>query len=361
MRRHHHPPDCGPPHSWHRHHGWRGGEHRVWYLRWRLQRRIFMFSASTIIITLLAVGIILRALGFAIHKPSPSHAILATFVACAILWTFSRKMSHRIAAPMLEFERVLRQFDAGDLRARIQLTDRRMQVGEMPALGHAINEMADRLEKQLSDQRALLATVSHEIRTPLARMRLLVEFARDDEAKRGEHLDELDKEIVGVDALVSELLAASRIDFGALRRTELVAGAVAKQALERVGPPNAVLDDQSDGLTFMGDATLVARAVGNLLENAKRHGGGAVCLRVALRGPRVAFEVDDDGPGFSPGEQEQVFQPFYRDSSNKPEKPGSVGLGLALVKRIAEAHGGRAYAQNRPDGGARVGIELARS
>ena len=118
--------------------------------------------------------------------------------------------------------------------------------------------------------------------------------------------------IVGVDALVSELLAASRIDFGALRRTELIAYDVAKQSLERVGPKNAELDDQSEGATFLGDATLVARAIGNLLENAKRHAGGAVRLRVVERGPRIAFEVDDDGPGFAPGEEEQVFQPFYR-------------------------------------------------
>jgi K+-sensing histidine kinase KdpD len=193
-------------------------------------------------------------------------------------------------------------------------------------------------------------------------MRLLVEFARTEDAeKRDKQLDELDTEVVGVDGLVSELLAASRIDFGALRRTELIAYDIAKQALERVGPKDAILEDRTEGATFLGDATLVARAVGNLLENAKRHAGGAARLRILERGPRIAFEVDDDGPGFSPGEEEQVFQPFYRGKSGG-ENGASVGLGLALVKRIAEAHGGRAYAQNR-DGsrGARVGIELARS
>jgi signal transduction histidine kinase len=126
-----------------------------------------------------------------------------------------------------------------------------------------------------------------------------------------------------------------------------------------------VLEDRTDGATFLGDATLVARAVGNLLENAKRHAGGAARLRILERGPRIAFEVDDDGPGFAPGEEEQVFQPFYRGKNGGEKNGVSVGLGLALVKRIAEAHGGRAYAQNRegPDGkkGARVGIELARS
>lgn len=346
-------------HRWHHHH--HHGEHRAFYLRWRLQRRIFLTLAGTIGMTVAFGALILRAFGFAIHKPTTSHAVWACLFAVFALWWFSRGMARRVAAPMQEFERVAREIGAGNMHARIELGDRRMQMGEMPMLGRTINDLASRIEKQLSDQRALLATVSHEIRTPLARMRLLVELARDGgDGKRDAHIDELDKEIVGVDALVSELLAASRIDFGALRRTDLVAGEIGKQALERVGPAAALLDDQSEGATFFGDATLVARAVGNLLENAQRHGGGAVRLRIVERGPRIAFEVDDDGDGFAPGEEQQVFQPFYR-GKNGGEAKGSVGLGLALVKRIAEAHGGRAYAQNREGGGARVGIELARS
>jgi len=351
------PLKCPPDrHHW----SWHEGRHRAFYLRWRLQRRIFITLAGTIGITVAFGALILREFGFAIHKPTTSHAAWACILAFFSLWWVARAMARRIAAPMQEVERVVREIGAGNMHARVELGDRKMQVGEMPLLGHTINELAGRIEKQLFDQRALLATVSHEIRTPLARMRLLVEFARDDTEKRAEHLDELDKEIVGVDALVSELLAASRIDFGALRRTELVARDIGKQALERVGPEGAVLDDQSEGASFFGDATLVARAVGNLLENAKRHGGGAVRLCVAVRGPRIAFEVEDDGAGFAPGEEGQVFQPFYR-GKNGGDKNGSVGLGLALVKRIAEAHGGRAYAQNREGGGARVGIELARS
>ena len=331
---------------------------RGWILRWRLQRRIFFTLATAIAFTIGIVMILLRTMGLAIHKP-PSHFAWGFFVAFLILWTFSRFMARRIASPLTELERMARALGSGNFHERIDMHQRHMQLGEFPVVGHALNEMAERLEKQLTDQRALLATVSHEIRTPLARMRLLVEFTRDceDGEKREKHLVELDKEIVGVDALVSELLAASRIDFGALRRTELIAYDVAKQAIERVSP-QTTLEDRTEGATFLGDATLVARAVGNLLENAKRHAGGAARLRILERGARIAFEVDDDGPGFGPGEEEQVFQPFYR---GKNGGESSVGLGLALVKRIAEAHGGRAYAQNREGGGARVGIELARA
>lgn len=350
-----------PHRHWKRHHWdkWDDGMRRGWILRWRLQRRIFLTLALGIFITVALGAIVMHSLGFAPHKP-PSHVGFGVFVALFVLWTFSRFMARRIASPMVELERVAREIGAGNIGSRIEI-DRRMRMGEFPVLAHAINDMADRIEKQLSDQRALLATVSHEIRTPLARMRLLVEFARDeaDEARRAKNLDELDAEVVGVDALVSELLAASRIDFGALRRTELIAYDVAKQALERVGPADAAIDDQSDGATFLGDATLVARAVGNLLENAKRHAGGAVRVRIATRGPRIAFEVEDGGPGLAPGEEKQIFEPFWRGKNG--DSTTSVGLGLALVKRIAEAHGGRAYAENREGGGALVGIELART
>jgi len=82
-------------------------------------------------------------------------------------------------------------------------------------------------------------------------------------------------------------------------------------------------------------------------------------MRVAVRGGFVAFEVDDSGSGFAAGEERRIFEPFYRRANGAGADGKSVGLGLTLVKRIAEAHGGRAYAENREGGGARVGVELA--
>src|SRR4029079_55170 len=87
--------------------------------------------------------------------------------------------------------------------------------------------------------------------------------------------------------------------------------------------------------------------------NAKKHGGGIARVRVRRDGDEVAIEVEDRGAGFAEGEEARIFEPFYRSSEQ-----GSLGRGLSLVKRIGEAHGGRAYAENRDDGGARVGIAL---
>ncbi|CAN5574092.1 HAMP domain-containing sensor histidine kinase [soil metagenome] len=269
-----------------------------------------------------------------------------------LLWIGSHAIARRLARPFAELERVASQIGKCNLKARFE-TDFRGRGGEDAlAVGGAINDMASRIEKQLADQRALLATVSHEIRTPLARMRLLLELSKDAQTPK---LDEIDREIVEIDSLVAELLAASRIDFAAATSRELVATYVAILALERAEVDASILDDRTGGAKLKGDPTLVQRAVGNLLQNARRHGGGPTKLRVTVRGGFVAFEVEDEGPGFTDGEEERIFEPFYKRSSDQ----GSVGLGLARVKRIAEAHGGHAFARNRKGKGAIVGVELA--
>jgi signal transduction histidine kinase len=281
---------------------------------------------------------------------------LALFVTGLVLWSVSSKIAKRLSDPVRQLGRVAEQLAAGNFSARVDL-DRRHRYGETAALAIIMNDMAARVERHLAEQRELLAAVSHELRTPLARIRLLTELSRDKGATP-KMLDDLDREVIEMDALVGDLLASSRMDFAVLSRRPVDAVEAASRALERAGadPTSLIVErerDEAGPIPVQADATLLGRALANLIDNAKKHGGGVEALRVKRANGHVAFEVEDSGEGFVAGEEARVFEPFYRRGEN-----GSLGLGLALVKRIAESHGGRAYAENRGEGGAKVGVEL---
>jgi signal transduction histidine kinase len=320
--------------------------------RWRhfiaahLHRRLFMWFGISIFVSVTVASMVHNVMG-----RGRGHWLLAMLSAGLVLWLISGKIAYRIARPLHELLRVTEEIGAGRLSARADLPP--WHMGEIAYIGQAVNEMAARIEKQVGDQRELLAGVSHEIRTPLARIRVLLELGRS----RGgdpKTFDELEREVLEIDALVGQLLASARLDFADLSVRTLDGVDIARRALERAGVVDAgVLDVSPPGaaLPFEGDATLLARALANLLENARRHGGGVTRLGVhAPRAGAVLFEVDDAGPGFPAAGEPRAPQDRHE---------GSLGLGLVLVRRIADAHHGRVVIANRAEGGARVTLELA--
>jgi signal transduction histidine kinase len=281
--------------------------------------------------------------------------LLVLVVFAGTLWAAAGIVSRRILWPLGELVRVANAIGSGDLQSRARF--KRTRAGELGVLADAINEMAERIERQMGDQRELLAAVSHEIRSPLARLRVLSELIRE----RGvdpASLDELERELSEVDALVDELLAGSRLDFGAMSRSDLDARDVATRALVRAGLSEDLLLVRRGTTRFVGDATLLSRALTNLLNNAASHGGGATAVIVEGDAEELRFLVEDAGNGFLPELLDTAFDSFVRGQRGHGS---SLGLGLALVRRIAEAHGGRAWAENRSEGGARVGFSVARA
>lgn len=305
------------------------------------------------------------------YTHGPLAAGLALLAALVVLWGAAAVLARKLTRPLLSLIEVTRELGEGKLKSRVRLGHH--QRGELRILSESVNEMAGRLERQLDEQRELLAVVSHEVRSPLARLRVSSELLRDDPGNR-QALTALEREIAEIDALIGKLLASSRLDFGSIERVPLQPVLLARTALERRALAPGLLVDESDGASCSGDPTLIARALDNLLDNAERH--GASVLRLLVRralpeeragGAAIAFEVWDTGPGFDPTRLADIFTAF---SSSRGRSAGttapsasrdghvSLGLGLSLVRRIAEAHHGRAWAENLPDGGARVSISL---
>lgn len=286
------------------------------------------------------------------HAGGGWRFFLVLLVAIAILWAASGILARRLVRPVRQLESMARRIGEGDLGARASLTPERH--GELGMLGVTMNEMAARIEKQLADQRELLAAVSHELRTPLGHLRVLLEMAR--EHPESTNIDEIEREVLEVDALVGQLLASSRVEFGALEMAEVNGIEAAERALERAGLQSDRLAVDGVPRPFVADPTLIARALANLVANAQQHGGGLRSLEVRYEPERVVFAVEDGGPGFTEEEREKVFAPFYR---GQHRAGASLGLGLSLVHRIAEAHGGRAWIEDVEGGGARVLFSIA--
>jgi two-component system, OmpR family, sensor kinase len=321
-----------------------------------LHRRLFLWFGAAIFLAV-ATTLVASHFGRGGLAARPFRAVLLFGAPALALWIAAGRVARRIARPLYELTRAAQDLGAGNLKARVSADN--LKFDELAVLSYAFNEMATRLERQLADERELLAAVSHELRTPLARIRLLVEIGRQARASGGPDprtLDEIEREAIEIDTLVGELLASARIEFQAVTVKPLEAGEIARRALERAGEDSARLTLEPPVIRFAGDPTLVARALANLLDNARKHGGGLDGLAVRTQGSSVSFEITDLGRGFASGEEGRVFDRFFRGAGTGAH--GSLGLGLALVKRIAEAHGGRALAANRPEGGARLSLEL---
>ena len=278
--------------------------------------------------------------------------LVVLFMAVAAgAWPVVRGLTRRLEA----LKQGVEAFGAGALHQRVAEGGR----DEVAALGASFNRAAARIETLLRSHQTLLANASHELRSPLARLKMalaLVDEASPDQ--RAALQREIRTDIAELDALVEEVLLTSRLDAAAaLEVREPVA--LLPLLVEEAARVGAVVN--GDDVQVPGDERLLRRAVRNLLENARRYGGSEVQAFVAgwpgAGGGRVELRICDRGPGVPEADRERIFEPFFRLPGHA-ESEGGVGLGLSLVRQIAQRHGGSVRCEPRAGGGSCFVLDL---
>lgn len=215
-------------------------------------------------------------------------------------------------------------------------------------------------------ERAFTRAAAHELKTPLAVLRTHAEALREDidPAKRDQYLDTVVAESDRMAALVGNLMDLARLESGGRVEREpldlaaLVANGAARLSLlaEEKG---IELRTQLTPASMLGDRLRLEEVVDNLADNALRHctPGGAVTISLVQKGKQITLTVDNDGDPIPPEQLGRLFEPFYRGDAGRGRADGGAGLGLAIVRAVVEAHGGRCWATNRT-GGVRFTVRL---
>jgi signal transduction histidine kinase len=307
---------------------------------------------------------------------------LTLFAVVAVLSVMASRVANLLARPLESLAHAADRFGGGDLAFRANLTPAPGWVAlEVRHVAMSFNRMANRVEAMVRSQRELLGAISHELRSPLSRARVALEIARDRlardatvEGSPAPALDDIDTQLSAIDTILGELLDVTRAGLADLRKETRDLGEWLRVRIaEEPTPPNISLEmsPEATHLAVPFDAALLGRAVHNLLVNARAHGHPAdldVQVRVTREGGRVRVLVRDAGPGFAEGVAERAFEPFVRGDAarSRPTEGAGYGLGLAIVRRIVEGHGGRVFARNAKEhggasgdgGGAEAGFDL---
>jgi signal transduction histidine kinase len=291
---------------------------------------------------------------YGIH-PSPwRHLLLSplstTLVSALLIGLITVPLVRRLTRRLQRLQQAVQALGDLDLGARVAVEG----SDEVAALAAAFNRSAGQIEALVQSHKSLLAYTSHELRTPLARLRMILETLGDDPAQAAA-LREARRDLAELDQLIGAILLFSRLDAVGRRALELREVDLLALCAEEAAHDD--IEVQGDWVSVHGDEKMLRHAIRNLLDNARKHAPAQPAeISVQRRPGGARISVCDRGPGVPATDAERIFEPFVR-LSGRGSGDGS-GLGLALVRRIARAHGGDAICQPHPGGGACFRLEL---
>lgn len=292
--------------------------------------------------------------------------LVAAIVTILAAWLVSRLVASRALQPLRQLAATAdRIATTGDFDQRLPATEAQDEVG---ALTSSFNRMLDRLSESrrrladsLEQQRRFVADASHELRSPLAVIRSNLSFLERqpgaDPADRESAAADSARAAVAMTNLIDDLLRLARLDADQPDRQARVSIAEAvKQAADRSAAGADLVVGPIPEVVVHGDLEDLTRLLVNLIVNARTHGRPPIEIEVDDTGAEVVLEVRDHGPGLPPGQEERIFDRFYR--IDQARSGGGTGLGLAIARGLAEQHGGTLIASNRPTGGAVFTLHL---
>jgi signal transduction histidine kinase len=270
--------------------------------------------------------------------------LLSALALAPLAYLFARRLAKPIALFAQAAERLGRDPRAPPIAIR--------GPTEVAVAVQAFNHMQERLARYVEDRTAMVGAIAHDLRTPLTRLRFRVEAAPDDLRVK------MAADIAEMEAMISGTLAFVRDATRAAKRTRLELSSLLESLADEMSETGLDVAVESAGKVVIdGDPVALRRLFNNLLENAVKFGRHAR-VRVFTADDCAVVEIEDDGCGLPDKDLERVFEPFFRHESSRSRETGGIGLGLAVARSVARAHGGDATLENRPQGGLTARVKL---
>lgn len=290
--------------------------------------------------------------------------VLLLIFAVLISGLVSYGLASAFSRPVRKLRHATLSLAEGNLDARVaeSVGKRRDELG---MLGKDFDSMAEKLQRAAIQMIELLRNISHELRSPLARMRVAVELARRKTGEMAE-FDRLDNEAERLDSLIGQILSYTKLEADSESSPITIdLDDIVREVAENVNfewkQDRVEVESSAINIHIIGFRGAILGAVENVVRNAVKHSptDSKVVIKTAVNSSTARIEVIDDGPGVSPQDLKQLFEPFFRTrQSAESDTNGGTGLGLAIAHRAIELHDGQIEARNREVGGLVVTILL---
>jgi len=270
-------------------------------------------------------------------------------ISFALCWVLARSLSK----PVLKMKEATLQIAQGDLSTRV--TGLNTRQDELGGLARCFNQMADKLETNISAQQRLLGDVSHELRSPLTRLQMALALAQQKGEDQEQYFERCQKEINQLDEMIAHVLTLSRLEnsfkplnIASFSFTRLLKSIVSDQQLLAENKQVLIECNAHKDITIQGDSHLLSGAITNVLINAIKHTAKNSTIKIALidNNHQLSLTISDSGNGVPEDALAKIFTAFYRVNSARDRETGGTGLGLAIAKQAITAHHGKIFAKN---------------